>query len=155
MLEKIRGAYFPYCIWCVHDGRCRLKHHRFMGMNPVKGVDKIPYPGHEGVGWHLSGFQSNNPRGMCMRRICKTNSIFYPLMCSCGSAISSLRFSFTVGAMPCAKFFSGNEKEMDDFETELEKTKKYYENNDSVDELEIYLWVFQERYPDYKPSMMY
>lgn len=80
-----------------------------MGVKSGSGIDKTPYPGHEDLSWHMTGFQRGSQRSACTGRIFKTDSIFYPLMCECATAISSLASSSLFGGGGCAKFLP-NEK---------------------------------------------
>ncbi len=97
--EKILGHYFACCQFCEHDGNCELKHFEFMGLPSAGKVDDTPYPGHEDLGWHFSTFQGRIARGACAGRIMKTDSIFFPLACECGTVVDS----------PCRKL-TPNEK---------------------------------------------
>ncbi len=106
---EITGHYFTYCQWCQCDGECVLLHNEYLGLPPGGKTDTTPYPGHENLRWHMSGFQGNSPRGMCTGRIRQTDSMFYPLACDCGTAISSLTFSRIFGSGFCGKF-DPNEK---------------------------------------------
>lgn len=87
--EKILGRYFPCCQFCEHDGNCELKHFELMGLPSAGKVDDTPYPGHEDLGWHFGVFQGNRRRGTCAGRIMKSDSIFFPLICECGTVIDS------------------------------------------------------------------
>ncbi len=114
----IRGNYFLYCQWCHWDGRCRLKHHRFLGVQPGKGVDHTPYTSHEDVEWHATAFQGHKQgrhlqRAMCRGRIYATDSVFYPLACQCGTVISSLTFSSILGGCLCGKFMPSKRGEIE------------------------------------------
>ncbi len=106
---ELTGHYFTYCQWCKNDNNCVLLHHEFLGLPTNGKVDATPYPGHENLRWHMSGFQSDSRRGMCFGRIHATGNIFYPLGCDCGTVISSLTFSGIVNSGYCAKF-EPNEK---------------------------------------------
>ena len=148
--RDIKGAYFPYCQWCRWDGDCVLSHYQFLGMKPAEGIDRTPYPGHEDVEWHATGFQRNSHRGMCQGRIMKSGAFFYPLICQCGTAVSSLKFSFALGATPCCKFqFSeGGEKDFRRFEAYVKEWEEGIEEEvDIVDAL-------RDFNPDYQAVMM-
>jgi hypothetical protein len=109
-LTGLTGHYFPYCQFCEHDGNCELRHNEFLGLNSQGKVDKSRYPGHEDLTWHFSAFQGNRRRGTCAGRIMKSGSIFIPLVCECGTAISSLTFSYLFGIDSFCRKFRPNEK---------------------------------------------
>lgn len=100
----INGGYFPYCQWCTHDGSCELRHYEFSGVESKDEVDKSEYPGHEDLRWHYSGFQGQSQRAACNGRIQASGSIFTPLVCECGTAISSLHITVLMGIGFCRKF---------------------------------------------------
>lgn len=102
--KKLTGHYFPYCQFCKYDGKCELRHNEFLGLPTQGKVDDSGYSGHENLGWHFSVFQKNNPRGTCNGRILATGSIFIPLYCECGTAVSSLALNALSGKGMCAKF---------------------------------------------------
>jgi hypothetical protein len=103
--HHILGGYFPYCQFCLHDGNCALRHCDFLGNTSCDGIDdSIPYRGHEDFVWLFSIFQHNSPRGNCSGHISQTNSIFYPLQCSCGTVLNSLSMSSILGNHSCQKF---------------------------------------------------
>ena len=87
--NELLGGYFYCCQFCIHDGLCELRHCDFMGAPAGEGVDHSLYPGHENIAWHLSAFQLGSSRSQCTGKIRKNNSIFYPLICECGTAIDS------------------------------------------------------------------
>ncbi len=107
--EQIKGGYFVYCQWCRRDTHCRLRHCQFMGAKPAGQIDRTPYPSHEDLSYGLTAFQQKPHRAACNGLICKTGSIFYPLVCQCGTAISSLTLSSALNLNMCAKF-QPNEK---------------------------------------------
>ena len=106
MLESqlILGRYFTYCQWCIHDGSCVLRHNEFLGQPSNEKIDRSPYPGHEDLRWHLSAFQRSSHRANCNGRIHASGSIFVPLVCECGTALSSLTFSSLLNTGMCKKF---------------------------------------------------
>lgn len=87
--ERLLGHYFSCCQFCEHDGNCELRHFELVGLPSAGKIDDTPYPGHEDLSWHLSTFQGNRQRGTCAGRIVKSGSIYFPLVCECGTAIDS------------------------------------------------------------------
>ncbi len=89
MKRDLTGGYFHYCQFCKHDGSCELKHYEFMGVPPGEGVDRSPFHHHEDLRWGFSAFQQNTSRAQCTGRIRATDSIFFPLVCECGTVVDS------------------------------------------------------------------
>jgi hypothetical protein len=124
-MTLLKGNYFPYCQICKYDGNCELKHYEFLGIKPKGEVDKTPYKSHEDVAWPLSAFQTGSDRAACTGRINETGSIYYPLACECGTAISSLTFSKVLGASLCQKFeFDGGKRVLEKVAVAKELARK-------------------------------
>ncbi len=147
--QYIKAGYFLYCKWCHWDGRCRLRHYRFLGVNPGKKIDNTPYQGHEDLEWHLSAFQgsegSRHPqRAMCRGRIFATGDAFFPLSCECGTSISSLAFCVITGGGFCAKFMPSEQGkiEMEEFERVIRQAKKNSDDPDVMALLREFNWDY-------------
>lgn len=139
-MKEIKGGYFPYCQFCRHDGNCELKHYEFMGQPSTDKVDHSPYPGHEDLGWHMSAFQSGS-RASCSGRIRVSDNLYFPLICECHTAISSLTMQDLSGRI-CAKF-EENEKGLE----RLELAKRIAQKKHiSVEETFDYLPPIDENY---------
>lgn len=120
-MKEIKGGYFPYCQFCKHDGNCELKHHEFMGQRSTGKVDTSCYSGHEDLGWHMTAFQSGQ-RTSCSGRIRVSDNLYVPLICECGTRISSLTMQQLSGQF-CAKF-EENEKGLERLELAKEVARK-------------------------------
>jgi hypothetical protein len=121
----LKGAYFTYCKWCRWDGHCNLRHYQYVGAKSINQIDDSPYPGHEGLSWGCSAFQVNTKRAGCNGRIYKSDSLFYPLACECGTVISSLTFSSLFGITMCVKFQPNKEgKERFELAKKIARIKK-------------------------------
>jgi hypothetical protein len=152
--DSQKGHYFLYCQLCELDGKCVLRHNEFMGVAPnaENKVDDTPYRGHEDVRWAISGFQGRTPRSACTGLIRKTDSIYYPLDCECGTALSSLTFSGVFGG-GCAKIQIGEkgQKILD----EIEEYAKLSAEEEGIDVSEVdRMALLREIYP-YDAAMMY
>lgn len=76
-----------------------------MGVKSSGKIDRTSYPGHEDVVWHQTAAQHRNPRASCNGRIYYSTNLFIPLMCECGTAITSLALAPALGGRVfCAKF---------------------------------------------------
>ena len=146
-LEPLKGHYFTYCQWCRRDGRCHLRHYQFLGQKRGKGKDKTPYPGHENLRWHASAFQTGSERGSCTGKILKSESFYYPLMCECGTVISSLTFSALLNPHVCAKF-QPNERGK-----EIRRQAEEIARQKGIDLLEVDPEGILEPDPDYLAAM--
>jgi len=145
---SLKGKYFLYCQWCRRDGHCILRHYQFLGTKSSGQVDRSFCPGHEDLAWHLSGFQQDTKRTTCNGRIYKTDSVYYPLQCECGTAISSLTFSFIFGRF-CAKF-QPNENGKERLRIAEEIAEKR-----GIELSEVDLKDLPEPDPNYVAAMMY
>lgn len=135
-MKEITGGYFTYCQFCLHDGDCALTHNEFMGQPSAGKIDKTGYPGHEDLSWHFSTFQSGQ-RASCFGRIRVTDSLFIPLVCECGTAISSF-----IWGQFCAKF-EENEKGLERLKLAKEIARK---KHIAIEETTPYLPPLDENY---------
>ncbi len=101
--QPLTGHYFTYCQFCVHDGKCELRHCEFLGL-PSAGEKGPGFHHHEEIVDLLTIFQENTPQGCCNGRIVATDSPFIRLRCECGVAVSSLGLNDIPGGTFCHKF---------------------------------------------------